>query len=69
MITGEDSERSALGLWRKASFSGGSSNCVEVATSPTTHALRDSKNRDAGAFFLSRTEWTAFLTAVKREEL
>ncbi|MFC7328206.1 DUF397 domain-containing protein [Marinactinospora rubrisoli] len=59
--------------WRTSSYSAnGNSKCVEAG--PTlggarSYAIRDSKNRDAGAFYLSRTEWTVFLTAVKREEL
>ncbi|MFC7327482.1 DUF397 domain-containing protein [Marinactinospora rubrisoli] len=41
--------------------------CVEAG--PTLDGVRSYALRDAGAFFLPRAEWTAFLTAVQREEL
>lgn len=47
--------------WRKSSYSGTQTNCVEVAPRPGATAVRDSKNRDAGSLVVRRTAWTAFI--------
>lgn len=49
--------------WRKSSYSGTQSNCVEVAPTPRTTDVRDSKNRDGGELCVSRTAWRAFVRA------
>jgi hypothetical protein len=49
--------------WHKASYSGGSGSCVEVAEGPTT-GIRDTQNRDLGHLDVSATEWTALINAV-----
>ncbi|MFD9895289.1 DUF397 domain-containing protein [Amycolatopsis sp. NPDC059027] len=51
--------------WRKSTRSGGAQNCVEVAQSATWAAVRDTKNRDAGALTFSAEAFTAFLAAAK----
>ncbi|GAA2114707.1 DUF397 domain-containing protein [Streptomyces synnematoformans] len=55
--------------WRKSSYSddnGG--NCIEVATTPTTVPVRDSKDPDGPHLAFTPTAWTDFLTAVKHDE-
>ncbi|GAA3736956.1 hypothetical protein HDA32_005503 [Spinactinospora alkalitolerans] len=60
----------ASASWARSSYSGAtSSNCVEWASLPSSVALRDSKNPEAGHLSLAAPEWSAFLTAVKRGEL
>ncbi|MER5264641.1 DUF397 domain-containing protein [Actinosynnema sp. NPDC002837] len=51
-----------FGTWRKASYSGGNSNCVEVAHSPTVVGIRDSKSPGTGTLTVSRSAWLAFLS-------
>ena len=46
--------------WRKSSYSGGDNNCVEVATTGTRVAVRDSKNRPGAALNVSASAWRAF---------
>jgi hypothetical protein len=49
--------------------SGGQGQCVEVATDlpmmPGHVAVRDSKNRDAGAMVFTDAEWRAHLASVR----
>ncbi|HEX5405497.1 MAG TPA: DUF397 domain-containing protein [Pseudonocardiaceae bacterium] len=54
--------------WRKSSYSGSESNCVEVAFVGDRVAARDSKNPTGPALTFTPTAWTAFLTAVHTEE-
>lgn len=50
--------------WRKSSHSvGGESQCIEVARDATIVGVRDTKNRAAGYFTVSRTAWLAFTHA------
>ncbi|KIF69929.1 hypothetical protein HY68_17295 [Streptomyces sp. AcH 505] len=52
--------------WFKSSYSGsGGDNCVEVATTPDTVHVRDTKDTDAGRLTLSPAAWAAF-TSVYR---
>lgn len=51
-------------IWRKSSYSGTQSNCVEAAPLPDATGVRDSKNRDAGELHVSRTTWQAFVRAI-----
>ncbi|WP_328871120.1 DUF397 domain-containing protein [Streptomyces sp. NBC_00287] len=49
--------------WFKSSYSsGGSGDCVEIATRPHTIHVRDSKNTQGPQLTLSPTTWSAFLT-------
>lgn len=50
--------------WRKSSYSSNSSeaDCIEVATTPTTVHIRDSKNPDGPRFTAAPGAWTAFIT-------
>ncbi|MFI9777017.1 DUF397 domain-containing protein [Streptomyces sp. NPDC051956] len=50
--------------WRKSSYSSNSSeaDCIEVALTPTTIHIRDSKNPDGTCLTATPTTWTAFIT-------
>jgi len=54
--------------WFKSSYSSGSGdNCVEIATSPSTIHIRDSKNNhnpQSPQLTLSPTAWTEFIRTV-----
>ena len=52
--------------WRKSSYSGGGNDCVEVAQTGGTSAVRDSKNPDGGHLTFGAQAWEAFLADVKR---
>ncbi|SFE33304.1 protein of unknown function [Actinopolyspora alba] len=51
--------------WRKSSRSQGANNCVEVAVAADNVSVRDTKNRAAGYFTATGSQWSAFLDAVK----
>ncbi|ASU86048.1 DUF397 domain-containing protein [Nocardiopsis gilva YIM 90087] len=55
-------------LWVKSSYSGTSSNCVEVTEFGHGVAVRDSKS-PRGHLAFAIPEWSAFLQAVKDDEL
>lgn len=49
--------------WFKSSYSGGSGDsCVEVATTPATVRIRDSKVEQGPQLALSPTSWTSFVS-------
>ncbi|MCF4138934.1 DUF397 domain-containing protein [Streptomyces sp. Tue 6430] len=51
-----------IGPFRKSSYSGQESNCVEVAaTTGNGHAVRDSKRQDGPLIAVSGPSWRAFL--------
>lgn len=50
--------------WRKSSYSGGNDNCVEVATTATRTAVRDSKYPDLPAALTTRAAWDAFIATI-----
>jgi hypothetical protein len=47
--------------WRKSSYSGDGSNCVEIATTPTTIHIRDSKDTTGPRLTVTPTTWADFL--------
>ena len=52
--------------WRKASYSLGNGECIEVADSLAGHvAVRDSKNPTGSAVVCSADDWKSFLTKIK----
>ncbi|MET9354772.1 DUF397 domain-containing protein [Streptomyces sp. NPDC006617] len=56
--------------WRKSSYSGegDGNNCVEIASSTTHVAVRDSKAPAYGTFSLPTEAFRAFIRAIKRAE-
>jgi hypothetical protein len=49
-------------VWRKSSYSGGSSmNCVEVGNAPGVVLVRDSRAPEALALRFDRAAWAEFL--------
>ncbi|CBG72895.1 DUF397 domain-containing protein [Streptomyces sp. LBUM 1478] len=54
--------------WRKSSYSGDGDGdeCVEIATTPTRIAVRDSKTPSRATLTFSTPAFTSFLEALKR---
>jgi len=56
--------------WRKSSFSGAQSECVEVAVGvPCVVPVRDSKDPGGPALLFPADAWPSFLAAVKIGEV
>ena len=57
--------------WRKSSYSAsGDNSCLEVAEGFTRcQPVRDSKRPEGAAVTFSASAWSAFVAAVRREEL
>ncbi|MFG3046870.1 DUF397 domain-containing protein [Streptomyces sp. NPDC048241] len=53
--------------WFKSSYSGGNdgNSCVEVANTPSTIHVRDSKHTAGPQLALTQDTWTAFVTGVR----
>ncbi|MGW1952425.1 DUF397 domain-containing protein [Streptomyces sp. NPDC001920] len=58
-----------MGNWRKSSYSGegDGNNCVEIATSPTHTAIRDSKTPARATLTFPAGAFSAFVDAVKAD--
>jgi hypothetical protein len=56
-----------LNPWRKSTYSGGSENCVEVATGDVV-GVRDTKDRAGGQLAVGAEQWSAFLATVTPEQ-
>lgn len=54
--------------WRKSSYSGRETNCVEVAVGREV-GVRDTKNRGAGHLTVNASDWSALIGAVKDGQL
>ncbi|MEU4652830.1 DUF397 domain-containing protein [Streptomyces sp. NPDC023723] len=48
--------------WRKSTYSGDSSNCVETASVPTAILVRDSKKPAPAILAFPPAAWAAFLS-------
>lgn len=52
--------------WRKSSYSSArGQDCVEVADLPSSAAVRDTQNREAGHLVFVSAEWSALLRTVR----
>jgi hypothetical protein len=50
--------------WRKASYTNGGENCVEVANADGV-AVRDTKDRDGGTLTFSAGVWERFTASLR----
>ncbi|MEW2618656.1 DUF397 domain-containing protein [Streptomyces sp. NPDC048106] len=48
--------------WHKSTYSGDSSNCVEIARAPTRIYIRDSKTLTARYLTITPSTWEAFVS-------
>lgn len=53
--------------WRKSSYSGKQTACVEIGRVADGAAVRDSKDRAAGYLVASRPQWHTFVDALKAD--
>ncbi len=51
-------------VWRKSSYSGGQSNCVEVKLDRSV-GIRDTKAREHGELTVSRAAWAAAVSSLR----
>jgi hypothetical protein len=54
-----------VGVWRKSSYSGDQTNCVEVALGSVV-GVRDTKDRAAGVLTMSSGSWSVFVAEVRK---
>ena len=52
-------------LWRKSSYSNGSSSCIEAAPVPGSVAVRDSKDPAGPRLAIPAASWSAFTRRVR----
>ncbi|WP_063776250.1 DUF397 domain-containing protein [Streptomyces sp. WM6386] len=50
--------------WSKSSYSDGEGECLEIALTPTTIHIRDSKSPTTPTVQVTPTTWTAFLNTL-----
>ncbi|MEV2276071.1 DUF397 domain-containing protein [Nocardiopsis sp. NPDC049922] len=55
--------------FRKSTYSANAQACVEVADTPTLHAVRDSKTLEQSPLMFDRAEWRAFIDATRTHYL
>ena len=53
------------GNWRKASYSNGQGDCVEVGNATGSVAVRDTKDRGGAVLSVSAGAWRAFTDELK----
>jgi uncharacterized protein DUF397 len=51
--------------WRKASYSNGSGDCVEVGNASRVVLVRDTTDRDGGTLAFTADAWHAFTGTIK----
>ncbi|MEU5845149.1 MULTISPECIES: DUF397 domain-containing protein [Saccharopolyspora] len=56
-----------LSGWRKSTYSGANTGCVEVGSAPDLVGIRDTKDRDSGTLAVPREAWARFVAAVKAD--
>lgn len=56
-------------VWHKASASGNSGGCVEVARSESSVLVRDSKSPAGAILEVTASRWRDFVQAIKTETL
>ncbi|MCX2728884.1 DUF397 domain-containing protein [Saccharopolyspora sp. NFXS83] len=54
--------------WRKSSYSGEESNCVEVGRAPGVVSVRDSKAPRSATLAFTPRHWSTFLGSLTRSE-
>ncbi|GAA4598046.1 putative secreted Zn-dependent protease [Actinoplanes octamycinicus] len=54
--------------WRKSSRSGAAGHCVEVANTPVSVLVRDSKDATGPVLSFDTRDWTGFLAGVRAGE-
>jgi Domain of unknown function (DUF397) len=60
-----DTTRQSRPRWRKPARSGSNGNCVEIAATGTTIAIRDSRDPQGPQLAFTPDRWKAFTAAVK----
>ena len=50
--------------WRKSSYSGHESSCLEVGRAPGVVGVRDTKDRAGGILRFDRDQWATFITSL-----
>lgn len=58
-----------VGEWSKSSYSGATTECVEVRETPRAVDVRDTKNRERGHLSFPTAEWVAFVRQVVTEAI
>lgn len=48
--------------WKKSSYSGDGSNCVEIAIAPATVHVRDSKSAEGPRLAVAPAAWAEFIS-------
>ncbi|MFK0104717.1 DUF397 domain-containing protein [Streptomyces sp. NPDC091217] len=55
--------------WRKSTYSGDSSNCVEAAIAPEAIHIRDSKHTAGSHFTIAPSAWAHFVSYTAQPKL
>jgi hypothetical protein len=55
------------GNWRKASYSNGQGDCVEVGNLAESVAVRDTKNRGGAVLGVQAKAWRAFTSEIRND--
>jgi hypothetical protein len=53
--------------WRRPARSGSNGNCVEIAATATTIAIRDSRDPHGPRLAFTPSQWRAFTTAIRTQ--